>query len=209
MSVGQDLLNVPFPEMVQNLAFAIAKGQLALDRSSMETARFLAREKVKIIEEISEVIEPNIYQLHYDKFDDQGNSTGTGTILVTGAQVITTIPDPVDMTLLQAGLMPTFYQFTETLIEVKMAISSKTTSSSQLDVGLQVEAGANWGVAHVTVTAHVNFKTSNTYSYSAEGSSLLRTTLKPVPPPARLVPRTITVNTLPLLQGQPAIVTTV
>lgn len=209
MSVGQDLLNVPFPEMVQNLAFAIAKGQLALDRSSMETARFLAREKVKIIEEISEVIEPNIYTLTYDKFDDQGNSAGKGSILVTGAQVITTIPDPVDMTLLQAGLMPTFYQFTETLIEVKMAISSKTSSSSQLDVGMSVEAGANWGVAHVTVAAHVNFKSSNTYSYSAEGSSLLRTTLKPVPPPARLVPRTITVNTLPLLQGQPAIVTTV
>ena len=39
MSVGQDLLDVPFPQMVQNLAFAIARGQLALDRTSLATAR--------------------------------------------------------------------------------------------------------------------------------------------------------------------------
>src|SRR5204863_7828895 len=43
-------------------------------------------------------------------------------------------------------------------------------------------------------SSHVNYKNSSTYSYSAEGSSLLRTTLKPVPPPARLIPRIVTVD---------------
>ena len=55
MSVGQDLLDVPFPQMVQNLAFAIAKGQLALDQTSLATARQLARERVSVISELSDM----------------------------------------------------------------------------------------------------------------------------------------------------------
>ena len=40
----------------------------------------------------------------------------------------------------------------------------------------------------------MNYKTASTYDYSAEGSSLLRTTLKPVPPPARIMPRIVTID---------------
>ncbi len=60
-TVGRDLLDVPFPDMVQNLAFAIARGQMALDRSSLATARTLARERVMLIPEIHEIIEPEFY----------------------------------------------------------------------------------------------------------------------------------------------------
>lgn len=208
MSVGQDLLDTPFPQMVQNLAFAIARGQMALDRSSMETTRQLAREKVKIIEEIHEVIEPAFRTVNVAIADAQGNKIEQ-TIVVTGARIISDSTDPVDYTLLQAGLFPTFYQFTETIIEVKMSISQKSSSSSELEAGASLSVQGGWGPVSVAFAAHVNYKNSNTYSYSAEGSSLLRTTLKPVPPPSRLSPRIITVNTMPLLQGQPAVVTTV
>lgn len=47
-SVGQELLNVPFPEMVQKLAFAIADGQTKLDVNSTEVAKFLAETKIKL-----------------------------------------------------------------------------------------------------------------------------------------------------------------
>jgi hypothetical protein len=100
------------------------------------------------------------------------------------------------MTMLQAGIVPTFYQFTESVIEVKMTISSKVESQSEFEFGLETEASAGFLFASGSVSSHVNFKTSNTYSYSAEGSSLLRTTLKPTPPPARMMPRFITVNAL-------------
>ena len=83
---------------------------------------------------------------------------------------------------------PTFYQFTESIIEVKMAISTKSSSEFSLEV--QAEGG------FACFSASVDAKYSSSYSYSVDGSSLLRTTLKPVPPPARLVPRTVTVNTL-------------
>jgi hypothetical protein len=208
MSVGQDLLDTPFPQMVQNLAFAIARGQMALDRSSMDTTRQLASEKVKIIEEIHEVIEPEFRTVNVDIVDAQKNHI-TQTIVVTGARIKSDSTDPVDYTLLQAGLFPTFYQFTETIIEVKMSISQKSSSSSELEAGASLSVQGGWGPVSVAFAAHVNYKNSNTYSYSAEGSSLLRTTLKPVPPPSRLSPRIITVNTMPLLQGQPAVVTMV
>ncbi|WP_322763219.1 hypothetical protein [Frankia sp. Cr2] len=208
MSVGQDLLDVPFPQMVQNLAFAIARGQLALDRSSIETTRQLALEKVKIIEEIHETITPTFETVNLSIDDGQGGVKQT-SVVITGAKIASNSTEPVDYTLLQAGLFPTFYQFTETVIEVKMSISQKTSSSSELEAGASLSVQGGFGPVSVAFAAHVNYKSSNTYSYSAEGSSLLRTTLKPVPPPSRLTPRIITVNTLPMLQNQPPVVTTV
>ena len=201
-SVGRDLLDVPFPEMVMNLAFAIAKGQLALDRSSLTTARTLARETVRLIPEVHEIIYPEFYD--YDVTPD-GSHTPEH-VRVTGARIDAQIMPAQDFTLLQAGLLPTFYQFTETIIEVKMSISQKSTSSSEFEVGASLEASASWGWGSASFASHVNYKTANTYSYSAEGSSLLRTTLRPTPPPTRLMPRIVQVNTLPMLQGQPATV---
>jgi hypothetical protein len=194
--------------MVMNLAFAIAKGQTALDRSSMETTRQLAKEKVKIIEEIHEVISPKFTPVDVD-IVDQDNKHIKTTVMITGATIDSSHTDPVEYSLLQAGLFPTFYQFTESVIEVKMSISQKTSSSSELEAGASLSVEGGFGPVSVAFAAHVNFKSSNTYSYSAEGSSLLRTTLKPVPPPSRLTPRIVTVNTMPLLQGQPAVVTAV
>jgi hypothetical protein len=190
-SVGQDLLNVPFPQMVMSLAKAVADGQRALDKSSVETTRILAKEKVSLIEEIHEVVEARPFKAKDSDGNDITDEDGNA-IMVTGATVTAESTEPKDYSLIQAGLFPTFYQFTESIIEVKMSISSKTASTSELDMG--IEASGGWGPVHVS--AHVNFKTSQTYSYSAEGSSLLRTTLKPVPPPARITPRIITVNTL-------------
>lgn len=206
MGVGQDLLDVPFPQMVQNLAFAISRGQMALDRTSLSTARMLAREKVQLIQEVQEIIEPDFRTVDVTVRDEEGTPR-TESIVVTGARIRFDSMEPEEFTLLQAGLAPTFYQFTESVIEVKMSISQKTASSSEFEVGASLEASASWGWGSASFASHVNYKTSNTFSYSAEGSSLLRTTLKPVPPPSRLTPRILTINTLPMLQGQPAVVT--
>jgi hypothetical protein len=198
-SIGQQLLDVPFPEMVFKLANAIAMGQRRLDRASLDTAKALAKAKVKVIPEIYEVIQP-------------GAVRTVGGVPVTGVDVQFTHADPVSYTLLQAGLTPTFYQFTESLIEVKISISQRTEISSELEMGsefetsVETEAEAHAGFflfggsakvkTSSTFSSHVNLTTSAKYSYSAEGSSLLRTTLKPVPPPPRLLPRIVTVNAL-------------
>jgi hypothetical protein len=182
-TVGADLLAVPFPKMVFDLASAIAKGQTALDRSSLATLRVLANTEFDYIPEITEVISP-------------GDVNTYGGVDVTGVKVEAHTAKPLSLTLLQAGLTPSFYQFTESVIEVKMAISAKVSTQSEFEFGIEAKASAGFLFASGSVSSHVDFRTSNTYSYSAEGSSLLRTTLKPVPPPARMMPRFITVNTL-------------
>jgi hypothetical protein len=182
-TVGADLLAVPFPKMVLSLAQAIAKGQLALDQASLNTLKVLAKTKFDYIPEITEVLSPS-------------EDISAGGVTVTGVDVELITPRALKLTLLQAGIVPTFYQFTESVIEVKMSISSKVESQSEFEFGIETEASAGFLFASGSVSSHVNFKTSNTFSYSAEGSSLLRTTLKPTPPPSRMMPRFITVNTL-------------
>jgi hypothetical protein len=205
MGMGQDLLAVPFPDMVFNLARAIADGQKKLDKSSLATLKELARTKFDFIESITEVLEP-VPQTIRTRAGDE--------ITVTGIEVESFITPPAKLTLLQAGLTPTFYQFTEALIEVKISLKSTTETDVQVNSGFEfdetlgVEVGFGGGIGSLFggpsgkltstthVATHTDISVSNKYSYSAEGSSLLRTTLKPVPAPQRVMPRFITVNAL-------------
>ena len=186
MGVGQDLLDVPFPKMVLSLAQAISKGQVALDLASVNTLKVLANTTFDYLPEITETLNPNPMTI----------STPKGDIVVTGVTVDVAKSPTFPLTLLQAGIVPTFYQFTESIIEVKMSISSKSESSSEFEFGVDATVSADSWFVSATVSSHVNYKTASKYSYSAEGSSLLRTTMKPAPPPPRMMPRFITVNAL-------------
>jgi hypothetical protein len=167
---------------VRNLAFAIAEGQLALDRSAVDTLRFLLQNNVDIVPEVTEIIEPVERQVQV-----QGQ-----TITVTGANIRASGAAPITLSLLQAGLLPTFYQFTEAHIEVKLSISITRDGQNGGGAG---GAGGRLAARPVRAFASpVNYRTSNTYSYKAEGASVMRATLRPVPLPPRLVPSTRTVN---------------
>lgn len=209
MSIGKDLLDVPFGDMIFSMANAIASSQRKLDAASLRTLRTLAGTKFDWIPEVTEVLSPK----PLDPI-----TVGSTTITPTGVDVKSIASPPIKLTLLQAGLVPQFYQFTESIIEVKISLSNKmdVSHSSEVDIGLEVETkvefgggllsffGGPSGSVTTSFSSHVNIKNSISYSYSAEGSSLLRTTLKPVPPPARFMPRFITVNAL----VSPPIITT-
>jgi len=203
MSIGQELLDVPFPDMIYKMANAIAQGQRKLDKASLDTARALAKAKVKVIPDIYEIVEKKKIS---DMLEAGVTLPGADTGDVETIAVRTETAKAVDMTLMQAGLLPTFYQFTESLIEVRISISHRSSSSREFEAGaefeISTEAEAHGGLfgfgasasVSTTFASHVNYKSSSTYDYSAEGSSLLRTTLKPVPPPARIIPRIVTVD---------------
>lgn len=203
MSIGQELLNVPFPDMIYKMANAIAQGQRRLDKSSLDTARALAKARVSVIPDIYEIVEKKKLS---DTLDAGVDLPGATTGDVETIAVRTESAKAVSMTLMQAGLMPTFYQFTESLIEVKISISHRSSSSREFEAGAEFEVSTEaeahgslfgfGGSASVSTTfaSHVNYKSASTYDYSAEGSSLLRTTLKPVPPPARIMPRIVTID---------------
>lgn len=183
MAIGQELLDVPFADLVRNLAFAIAEGQLALDRASIETLQYLMTNEVDIVPEITEVIQPV----------DRSVDVGGEKLPYTGAEIVASGVQPVAMTLLQAGIQPTFYQFTEATIEVKISITIKQSDDDQDDSPTRVPM-KNYRLR--AFASPVNYRSANTFSYDASGSSTFTATIKPVPPPPRLTPRTVTVNAL-------------
>ena len=203
MSIGQELLDVPFPDMIYKMANAIAQGQRKLDKASLDTARALAKAKVMVIPDIYEIVEKKKLS---DTLEAGVTLPGATTGDIDTIAVKTVSAKAVEMTLMQAGLLPTFYQFTESLIEVKISISHRSSSQSEFEFGASLEVSTEAeahgslfgfggsGSVSTTFASHVNYKSSSTYSFSAEGSSLLRTTLKPVPAPARIIPRVVTVD---------------
>lgn len=118
----------------------------------------------------------------------------TTSAAADGAAIIN-LPRRISM--LECGFTPTFYQFVDTIIEVKISI--KYTQEGNVDSSVSI---ANQSPARrigkglkkmksgkTVQIAQVNASYSQKYSYSAEGSSLLRTKLVPLPPPAILEER--------------------
>jgi hypothetical protein len=158
-SVGQELLDVPLPDMVAKLAMGIATAQHALDQNSVETAEHLANTEIEVIPWITEKISPD------------GN--------VTYEQAPKT-----KMSLLEVGLNPTFYQFSETTIEVTMDI--KTTTAEETDIKGTAEAKIGWGVVSASIKLEASF--NRKYGKEVHGTSKLMVKLVPVPPPPRILP---------------------
>jgi hypothetical protein len=166
-NVGQDLLQVPFPEMVKAMATGIAEAQLALDMTSLKIAKFMSGASDKPNGTAAEKIQ-NLVTFGGDQYS-----------------------------LLELGFTPTFYQFVDTIIEIKMSISmsqEETKSVSKFD--MDSEAGFHAGIGFMSVRGGASLRVSTVsasfaskYQYSAEGSSLMRTKLVPVPPPAILEKR--------------------
>ena len=196
--IGRDLLDLPFAEMVRNLAVAIADGQTALDRNSLETLQALVRTEVDVITDITEVIEAEPYRV------DLG---GGESVRVTGVRITPSAAEPIRMNMVQAGLLPTFYQFTEAAIEVRLSITmreERTTESTGV-TRARAEEGPYWlrfGASRADASS-VDYRSASKYNYQASGASILRATMRPVPPPARLEPAFTTVDTL----SQPPTVT--
>jgi hypothetical protein len=178
-SVGQELAEVQFGDLISNIAKGIADGQRALDLVSIQTLIALSQTPVDVIPEITEVLSPDPFSVPV---------SGHTPIQVTGVRVQATASPPVQMSALQAGILPTFYQFTEATIELKLSL--------QLRQAEEVNQDGTRQTVLLPFGSSVNFRTQNTYSYQATGSSTVHVTMKPVPPATRLVPATITVNNL-------------
>jgi hypothetical protein len=232
MAIGQELLNVPMGDMIRQMALAIAEGQWELDKSSMTVSELMSGQRLlrdidtgQLLDEngrfilpdddpdarptdgtatpdqinVSPLKKPQIidsrvyFGYRYERvYDDQGVATGE----------MKRVPNMVSM--MELGFTPAFYQFVDTIIEVKISISisstanyssnynSSTTSeskySSKNNRHWWYSSSSSYSSSRVS-TSQVNANYSNKYSYSAEGSSLLRTKLVPVPPPAILEDR--------------------
>jgi hypothetical protein len=117
------------------------------------------------------------------------------TSTATDSTTLVSLPRRISM--LECGFTPTFYQFVDTIIEVKISIKytqegtyNTNTAVSNQSTARRIGLGFGRLRAGKTVQiAQVNAAYSQKYSYSAEGSSLLRTKLVPIPAPAILEQR--------------------
>lgn len=166
MSIGQQLLDVPFGDMVASLGMAIAEAQCALDRNSIDI--------LKMMGDADTVTLPMV-TMSYDSSGSPGRNENYG---------IKIVDTPYKTSMIGAGFQPTFYQFAETVIEVKMAISMSQESSSERHENTETKTNKKsfWKSKSTARTTTVDATYSSKYNYSAEGSSLLRTRLVPVPP---------------------------
>jgi len=178
--VGNELQEANFGEILRSVAQGIADGQRALDLAAIQTLTVLSNTPVDIIPEVAEVITPQPITVPI---------SGQPSIQVTGARVTATPSPAIQMSALQAGLLPTFYQFTEATIDLKISIQLRQATETDTDGSTQTNA-------IFAFASHVNFRTQNTYSYQVDASSSVTATLKPVPANQRLLPSIITVNTL-------------
>lgn len=168
--IGQQLLDVPFPAMIQSMGLAIAEAQYNLDLVGIRLAKLMSGSY-----EV-EVPDP-------DNPDQVITQTKDARVDFAGQR----------LSLLELGFTPTFYQFVDTLIEVKISISTTYQSSYEYKrshTGVSLISGffGFGGGASLNVSS-VSAAYASKFQYSAEGSSLLRTKLVPVPAPAVLEER--------------------
>jgi len=165
MSVGQTLLNVPFPEMIYKMASAIAESQLKLDMASIDILRIMG-DKTNCPVHLPTV-----------KVDSSGD-------------LVNTEDATIETSMIGAGFQPTFYQFVETMIEVQMAVTITNE-----DVTERKEKGTVYTYTnsrypypyyypfYTSVRATpVDATYTNKYNFSQEGTSTIRTRLVPMPP---------------------------
>lgn len=176
--VGNELQEAHFGEIVRSIAQGIADGQRALDLASINTLLILSKTMVDVMPEFTEVITPASLSVPV--------SGQPNPVPVTGVRV-SGVPSPtVQLTALQAGIVPTFYQFTEATIELKMSIQLREAEQTDTD-GTRQPGIFAFGT-------HVNFRTQNIYSYGVDASSSVRVIMRPVPPPRTTMPTIVTVN---------------
>jgi hypothetical protein len=188
-AIGQDLLNVPMGDMIRQMALAIAEAQLALDESGIRQAELMSGQVVLRNEEgqlIDEAGNPSTIPHYYPSTVSFGYRVSQDT-----QGNITTTPEKVSM--MELGFTPTFYQFIDTVIEVKIAIKmTEESATERKEKGYRrcsTFSATRNGVFYGTSVTPVDASYSSKYNYSAEGSSVLRTKLVPVPPPSILEER--------------------
>jgi hypothetical protein len=160
--------------MVLKLALGIAEAQKALDENSVETAQALAETEIPIVMAVTQTI------------------AADGSVSFSSA-------DPIDVSLIQIGLLPTFYQFSEATIEVTMDIKTTTSRETNVKVGVKAKVGFSMWSASVSVDVSHNRK----YGKTVHGTSRLVTKLVPVPPPPRIAPELIIVDNRPAEEPAP------
>jgi len=142
-----------FADLVRLLAEGISDAQLSLDRASAEMLVELANTRVDVVRNITETV------------DAKGNITYKAD-------------KPQNVSLLELGMLPAFYQFSQATVEVAMdlQIVENTTETSETKGRKTLFANTS------------NVRMERKLGRDVKIASKLTATLVPVPPPLRIEP---------------------
>ena len=169
--LAQQLSEVPFGDLLTSMGRGLAKAQFAVDRMSSLVALTLSGN----------------YALASDA------TTGEWSVVERNNRVAFA---GEELSLMELGFTPTFYQFVDTMLEIKVSISMTLDQSMQEEKRSTVSDEQSWteggflgigGTKRTTTnTTTVSSQFSSRFQYSVEGASVVRTKLVAVPPPAEL-----------------------
>ncbi len=222
-AIGQELLNVPMGDMIHQMAMAIAEGQYKLDENSINVAEMMGGlttvydEKGNVSFDDSRVFfgyeYMTIKEAQAFAAVDDALTGAMGDDVIKLQEMLNKLAEDMDgdteirvptrLSMMELGFTPTFYQFVDTIIEVKIAIKiTRTREFTYTRSNKRTDKSNSWrrkrsfwgtrkssGSSSSVNTSQVDATYSSKYSYSAEGASLLRTKLSPVPPPPILEER--------------------
>ncbi|MCA9663664.1 MAG: hypothetical protein KC486_35365 [Myxococcales bacterium] len=182
-SIVAELGSVPIGEMVRSMAMAVADAQFALDRSSLMVAEFMAGRHP-----LRDPATGALIDARGDAVDEPvmvDSRVQFGYAIVDGKRV------PQSLSLMELGFVPNFYQFVDTVIEVKVALrlgkASPTSDAPETRPGWS-PAGARDPRVVVNSTP-IDAGYASSYNFDLQFASVFRTKLVPVPPPAVLEER--------------------
>lgn len=143
--------SVAFADLVRMMAEGIADAQTELDLASAEMIVELANTRVSVVRSITETIQPD------------------GTVETESGP-------PVDMSLLELGVQPTFYQFSESTIEVAM----------DLEIAEEIDTEEKGKKRRALFARTRDIKEERKLNRDVSVSSKLTAKLVPVPSPVQL-----------------------
>jgi hypothetical protein len=177
-SIGAEVGSIPIAEMIRTMAMAVADAQFELDKSSLMVAEFMSGKRPLRDPDTGELV------------GQDGKPASEAVLIDSRVQFGFDIVDgkrvPRLLSLMELGFTPTFYQFVDTVIEVKLALRLNKVSQPIDPQTGRAEGGRDEVVVSSTP---IDGAYAAGYGFNVELASSFRTKLVPVPPPATLEAR--------------------
>ena len=155
----QTVSDIPFDDLVSLLATGVADAQTALDRQTAETAASLAETEIEVVPSVTRTIEPD------------------GTVTTDTAAT-------ERRSLLELGVTPAHYRFSDATIEVEMDVSVAERDRSDTERAESERADR----AHELRAGTQSVIDRRTFDREAGANARLAARLEPTPTPAAVGP---------------------
>jgi hypothetical protein len=177
-SIGAEIASVPIGELIRTMAMAVAEAQFELDKSSLMVAEFMSGQQP-------------LRDLDTGRLVDQSGAPASEPVLVDsriqfGHDLVDGKRVPRLVSMMELGFVPTFYQFVDTVIEVRLALRLNKASGPVDPAGGGLPGRSS---AVVLSSTPVDGAYAATYGFQVEMASVFKTKLVPIPPPATLEAR--------------------